>query len=121
MPGIDVIVQPSLTFAFSPAKGYTGLVTGRPLVLIPARGGVYQTGNPSETFAFQEPYLRALFGFIGFSDIRTLCIPRTLTFIVTVHRPLLVLPGRLSFGDVASIVAFRSAKVAQLSRSERRR
>jgi FMN-dependent NADH-azoreductase len=75
---IDVIVQPSLTFAYSPEKGYTGLVTGRPLMLILARGGVYQTGNPSETFDFQEPYLRCLFGFIGFTDIRTIYIQGTL-------------------------------------------
>jgi len=75
---IDVIVQPSLTVAFSPEKGYTGLVTGRPLMLILARGGAYQTGNPCETFDFQETYLRSIFGFIGFSDIRTVYIQGTL-------------------------------------------
>ena len=75
---IDVIVQPSLTFAYSPGKGYTGLVTGRPLMLILARGGVYQTGNPCETFDFQETYLRSIFGFIGFADIRTVSIQGTL-------------------------------------------
>ncbi len=75
---IDVIVQPSLTVAYSPEKGYTGLVTGRPLMLILARGGVYQTGNPCETFDFQETYLRGIFGFIGFTDIRTIYIQGTL-------------------------------------------
>jgi FMN-dependent NADH-azoreductase len=74
---IDVIVQPSLTVAFSPEKGYTGLVTGKPLMLILARGGVYQAGNPSTTFDFQEPYLRTIFGFIGFTDIRTVYIQGT--------------------------------------------
>ena len=75
---IDVLVQPSLTFAYSPEKGYTGLVTGRPLMLILARGGVYQTGNPCETFDFQETYLRSIFGFIGFTDIRAIHIQGTL-------------------------------------------
>jgi FMN-dependent NADH-azoreductase len=75
---IDVIVQPSLTFGFSPDTGYVGLVTGKPLMLILARGGVYQPGNPSETFDFQESYLRATFGFIGFSDIRAVRIQGTL-------------------------------------------
>jgi FMN-dependent NADH-azoreductase len=75
---IDVIVQPSLTVAFSPEKGYTGLVTGRPLMLLLARGGVYQTGNPCETFDFQETYLRSVFGFIGFTDIRAVHIQGTL-------------------------------------------
>jgi len=75
---IDVIVQPSLTVAFSPATGYTGLVTGKPLMLILARGGIYQTGNPNQTFDFQESYLRCIFGFIGFTDIRTIYIQGTM-------------------------------------------
>jgi FMN-dependent NADH-azoreductase len=75
---IDVIVQPSLTVSFSPATGYSGLVTGRPLLLILASGGVYQPGNPCETFDFQESYLRSIFGFIGFTDIRTIRVQGTL-------------------------------------------
>jgi FMN-dependent NADH-azoreductase len=75
---IDVIVQPSLTVAFSPDKGYTGLVAGRPMMLLLARGGIYQSGNPLETFDFQESYLRAIFGFIGFTDIRTVTIQGTM-------------------------------------------
>jgi FMN-dependent NADH-azoreductase len=75
---IDVIVQPSLTVAFSPDQGYTGLVTGKPLMLILARGGAYQQGNPCETFDFQETYLRGIFGFIGFTDIRAIRIEGTL-------------------------------------------
>jgi FMN-dependent NADH-azoreductase len=75
---IDVIVQPSLTVAYSPEKGYTGLVTGKPLLLILARGGVYSAGNPIETFDFQESYLRCIFGFIGFKDIRTVSMQGTL-------------------------------------------
>jgi FMN-dependent NADH-azoreductase len=74
---IDVIVQPSLTFAAS-AQGVTGLVTGRPLMLLLARGGVYRSGNPQETLDFQETYLRCIFGFIGFTDIRAVAIQGTL-------------------------------------------
>jgi FMN-dependent NADH-azoreductase len=75
---IDVIVQPSLTVSFSPEKGYAGLVTGKPLMLILSCGGIYQTGNPCETYDFQETYLRAIFGFIGFTDIRTIHIQGTM-------------------------------------------
>jgi FMN-dependent NADH-azoreductase len=75
---IDVIVQPSLTVSYSPEKGYAGLVVGKPLVLILARGGIYQAGNPCETFDFQESYLRCIFGFIGFTNIRTICIQGTM-------------------------------------------
>lgn len=75
---IDVIVQPSLTVSYSPEKGYTGLVTGRPMQLLLARGGIYQPGNnPAETFDFQESYLRVIFGFIGFTDFRTVTIQGT--------------------------------------------
>jgi FMN-dependent NADH-azoreductase len=79
---IDVLVQPSLTVTYSPDKGYTGLITGKPLMLILARGGEYQTGNPLETFDFQESYLRSIFGFIGFTDIRAIHIQGTLQ-----HKP----------------------------------
>ncbi len=75
---LDVIVQPSLTVSYSPDKGYTGLVTGKPLMLILARGGIYQTGNPCDTYDFQESYLRSIFGFIGFTDIRAIRIQGTL-------------------------------------------
>jgi FMN-dependent NADH-azoreductase len=75
---IDAIVQPSLTVSFSPEKGYTGLVTGKPLLLILARGGVYPEGDPCKTFDFQETYLRGIFGFIGFTDIRAIRIQGTL-------------------------------------------
>jgi hypothetical protein len=39
------------------------------MMLLLARGGVYRSGNPQETFDFQETYLRCIFGFIGFTDI----------------------------------------------------
>lgn len=75
---IDAIVQPSLTVSFSADKGYTGLVSGKPLLLVLARGGVYPQGNPCETFDFQETYLRGVFGFIGFTNIRAIHIQGTL-------------------------------------------
>jgi FMN-dependent NADH-azoreductase len=75
---IDVIVQPGLTFAYSPDKGYTGLVTGKPLMLILARGGTYGPGNPSDTYDFQESYLRCIFGFIGFTNIKSVRVQGTL-------------------------------------------
>ena len=48
------------------------------MMLLLARGGIYQSGNPLETFDFQESYLRAIFGFIGFTDIRTVTIQGTM-------------------------------------------
>ncbi len=72
---IDNIVQPGLTFSFDPQKGYSGLVTGRPVQLILARGGQYPEDSPMD---FQAPYLERIFGFMGFTDIRTLKVEGTL-------------------------------------------
>jgi len=75
---IDIIVQPGLTFSYSPQEGYKGLVTGKPAVLILARGGEYGPGNASQTFDFQGTYLEAVLGFIGFTDIRPVIVEPTL-------------------------------------------
>ncbi|NQT81812.1 NAD(P)H-dependent oxidoreductase [bacterium] len=74
----DVIVQPGYTFAYSPEKGYTGLVTGRPAMLILARGGEYRAGTDSAAFDFQRPYLESILGFIGFTEIGTIIVEPTL-------------------------------------------
>jgi FMN-dependent NADH-azoreductase len=74
----DVIVQPGYTFSFSPETGYSGLVTGRPAMLLLARGGEYKPGTGAAAFDFQRPYLECILGFIGFSDISTLVIEPTL-------------------------------------------
>jgi FMN-dependent NADH-azoreductase len=34
-----------------------------------ARGGVYSKGTPYAAFDFQEPYLRAVLGFLGMTDV----------------------------------------------------
>ncbi len=76
---LDIIIQPGLTFAFDPEKGYSGLVTGKPLQLIMASGGEYPSGTPAAGYDFQKPYLEMIFGFIGFTDIRTLRVEGALT------------------------------------------
>lgn len=76
---IDVIIQPGLTFNYSPETGYVGLVTGKPMMLLMARGGAsYGPGDPRTTYDFQESYLRSIFGFIGFTDIKSVFINGTL-------------------------------------------
>lgn len=75
---IDLIVQPGLTFSFSPETGYAGLVTGRAAVLILARGGEYPPGADAGEMDMQRPYLEWILGFIGFTDVRTVLIEPTL-------------------------------------------
>lgn len=76
---VDIIVQPGLTFSFDPATGYTGLVTGRPVQLLLASGGEYAAGTPAAAYDHQKPYLELIFGFIGFTDVRTLRVEGTLS------------------------------------------
>ena len=64
---IDHIVRPGRTFSYS-EKGPQGLVTGKKVVLVLARGGIYSAG-PMQATDFQEPYLRAVLGFIGLTDV----------------------------------------------------
>lgn len=75
---IDLLVQPGLTFGFTPGKGYKGLVAGKPLVLIYARGGAYGRGSGAEGLDQQSAYLRQIFGFIGLTDIREIFVEPTL-------------------------------------------
>ncbi|MBN1788158.1 MAG: NAD(P)H-dependent oxidoreductase [Sedimentisphaerales bacterium] len=71
---IDIIVQPGYTFGFSEA-GYKGLAGGKPLCIIYARGGSYDENSPMD---FQKKYLDMIFGFIGFSEIKTIICQPTL-------------------------------------------
>jgi len=64
---IDYILRPGVTFKYT-AEGPKGLVDGRKVYLVLARGGVYSQG-PMQSFNFQDPYLRASLGFIGLNDI----------------------------------------------------
>lgn len=75
---LDVILQPGYTFAFDPQKGYSGLVTGKPVVGIYARGGAYPAGTPAEAYDFQRRYLELALGFIGFTDIKSFAVEPTL-------------------------------------------
>jgi len=84
---IDVIIQPGLTFNFSPETGYQGLVTGKPVTVIYARGGEYSS---TETIAmdFQKTYMEMILGFIGFQDIKTIMVEPTLTDSQSIERSL---------------------------------
>jgi FMN-dependent NADH-azoreductase len=73
---IDVIAQPGQTFSFDPATGYSGLVTGKPVAVVYARGGAY--GSEGSGVDHQKPYMELMLGFMGFTDIRPIVIEPTL-------------------------------------------
>lgn len=76
---IDIIVQPTYTFSFSPEEGYKGLVTGKPVFISYARGGEYPAGTDAAAIDFQKPYLDFVLGFIGFTDIKSVVTEPTLS------------------------------------------
>lgn len=65
---LDQVVRIGVTFAYGPS-GPKGLLTGKKVFVLTARGGAYQPGTPTEKFDFQEPYLRHILGFIGLTDV----------------------------------------------------
>jgi len=67
---VDHIVRPGRTFTYSEGRPQ-GLVIGKKAVLVLASGGVYSEG-PMQAADFQEPYLRAVLGFIGLTDVEVI-------------------------------------------------
>ncbi len=74
---IDVIVQPGLTFSYSPAEGYQGLVTNKKAVAIYARGGAYGPGTGAEGYDLQSKTLSGILGFIGVTDLTAIFVEST--------------------------------------------
>lgn len=65
---IDLIVQPKYLFFYREDGVAEGLVKDKRIVIITSRGGQYE--GAGKKFDYQEPYLKTLFEFIGFTDIR---------------------------------------------------
>jgi len=70
---IDNISRVGETFSMD-ENGFTGLVTGKKLVICAAYGAVF---DEMKHMDFVEPYLKSLFGFLGFTDIEYYAIEGT--------------------------------------------
>jgi len=64
---LDRLFVAGKTFSYGEA-GPQGLVGGKKVIVASSRGGVYSAG-PMVAMDFQEPYLRAAFGFFGITDV----------------------------------------------------
>jgi FMN-dependent NADH-azoreductase len=64
---IDHITRAGRTFRYG-AAGPEGLLKGKKVFIVTGRGGVYSEG-PAKGMDFQEPYLRAMLGFLGLDDV----------------------------------------------------
>lgn len=75
---IDVLVQPGYTFMVTPEGAYKGLVTGKKVQLIYARGGAYGAETGAQQFDLQTRYMETILKFIGFSSLNSILIEPTL-------------------------------------------
>jgi FMN-dependent NADH-azoreductase len=65
---IDHIARAGRTFRYT-AAGPIGLLKGKKVYVVTARGGLYSGDGPARAYDFQEPYLRAILGFVGLDDV----------------------------------------------------
>src|SRR5882757_11269048 len=72
---IDHVARSGVTFRYTDGRP-EGLVKNKKVYLAIASGGVYSEG-PMKSYDFTEPYLRAVLGFIGLTDIATFRVEGT--------------------------------------------
>ena len=68
---IDQIVRVGRTFS---RPDFRGLAVGKKLIVAMSAGQEYAVGTPFADYNFVEPYLRAVFGFIGITDLEFLAV-----------------------------------------------
>jgi FMN-dependent NADH-azoreductase len=66
---IDHIARAGQTFKANPDGSYTGLLTGKKVTVIIASAGAYTPGSSTEGYDAEKPYLKALLGFLGLTDV----------------------------------------------------
>jgi FMN-dependent NADH-azoreductase len=66
---IDAIVQPGYLFRYNEHGYPEGLVHGKKMIVVTSRGADYSPNSPLNSLDFLEPYLRAIFNFVGITDI----------------------------------------------------
>jgi len=66
---IDRLAQIGRTFKYTD-QGPVGLATGKTVIVVSTRGGVYSTSEGGQAMEHQESYLKVIFGFFGITDVR---------------------------------------------------
>ncbi len=72
---IDHIVRAGITFNMN-EKGYQGLISGKKAYIAISSGGIYSEGA-MKSYDFSAPYLKAILGFIGITDITVIRVEGT--------------------------------------------
>lgn len=68
---IDQIARVGRTFSYS-ETGPQGMLLDKKVTLLIASGGKYDAGTPASALDFVEPYLRAVFRFVGISELNVI-------------------------------------------------
>lgn len=71
---IDYVARAGRTFRYS-EKGPEGLVKGKQVIVVAARGGIYQ--DAGQALDFQIPYLKGVLAFLGMTDVEVLEVEGT--------------------------------------------
>jgi FMN-dependent NADH-azoreductase len=71
---IDYVARAGRTFRYS-ENGPEGLVKGKQVIVVGARGGIYQ--DAGKALDFQIPYLKGVLGFLGMTDVEVLEVEGT--------------------------------------------
>lgn len=66
---IDAIVQPGYLFRYNEQGMPEGMVLNKKMICVTSRGGDYSPNTPINALDFVEPYLRAIFNFVGITDM----------------------------------------------------
>ncbi len=66
---LDHITRAGRTFRYTAEGRVEGLLKGKKVYIVVSRGGVYTGDSPAKLLDFQEPYLRAMLGFNGLTDV----------------------------------------------------
>lgn len=66
---IDRIAQPGRTFRYT-SNGLQGLASGKRVIIISTRGGIYSTTEAGRAMEHQESLLHTVMGFFGITDVR---------------------------------------------------
>lgn len=72
---IDHIAIAGQTFRYNEQGRPEGLVSGKKVIVLASRGGVYSEG-PMAAFNHQDTYLRAVLGFLGMTDLTVIDVER---------------------------------------------
>jgi FMN-dependent NADH-azoreductase len=66
---IDQVVRSGRTFTYG-ESGPKGLLLGKKATVLIASGGVYEAGTPTAALNFTDPYLKAVLGLIGVTEVK---------------------------------------------------